>query len=90
MTVNLIEAEETTPGQGLLYQLGRAEGGGTIPGCALYVPDFDACHRDGPLLPLHSDRGDHGRISLESAAEAQLFVSQGTPDNDSGTLPNQI
>ena len=53
-------------------------------------PDCDAHHPDGPdrCFQFSLSRETRVEISLESEADAQLFVSEGTPKNGWGTPPN--
>ena len=53
-------------------------------------PDCRAHHRDGLARYFHFTLSQETtvEINLESAADAQLFVSKGTPQNGWGTPPN--
>ena len=89
VTVNLTDVEETLPVTDCFTDpdtlTAAVEYSGDWNG-----PDCDAHHRDGPARYFHFslERETKVEISLESEADAQLFVSEGTPRNGWGTLPN--
>ncbi len=89
VTVNLTDVNETPSVTSCITNLNEL----TAP--AEYAgewddPDCRAHHRDGLARYFHFTLSQETtvEINLESAADAQLFVSKGTPENGWDTPPN--
>ena len=89
VTVNLTDVDETLPVTACFTDLDVLTAAVEYSG-DWNDPDCDAHRRDGPARYFHFslERETKVEISLESEADAQLFVSEGTPKNGWGTPPN--